>query len=282
MCSLLVNCSNGGLTSIPSNIPVRTTHLSLDGNILHNISSNAFRNLGNLRWLELSASHIYNLESGAFNNLWKLNFLGLKNNYLSEKNGSYAQGVFSPVARTLQVLDISGNLRNISNNKLSYPSKFLSVLHFLRVLKLDCISGKKLDNEFKNVSSLKELDFSNGIQTEYIPDDMFYSLHDLNVEKFNLSNLNISTISGAVFSKLASLRVLDLSNNPRLVYNVVDVAHGLRNTSIEELYMSNACLGIKNVLEEVLAYLKGANIKVLALDQNEIHTITNLFPGFLT
>ena len=217
MCSLLVNCSNGGFTFIPSNIPVRTTHLSLDGNILHNIPSNAFRNLGNLRWLDLSASHIYNLERGAFNNLWKLNFLGLKKNYLCEKNGSYAQGIFSPLAHTLEVIDISGNLRDIPKNEVSYPSKSLSVLHFLQVLKLDCISGTKLDNEFQKLSSLKELDFSNGIQAEYIPDDMFYSLHTVNVEKFNLSNLNISRISGTVFSRLVSLRVLDLSNNPRLV-----------------------------------------------------------------
>ena len=134
MCLLLVNCSNGGFTSIPSNIPVKTTNLSLDGNIFHYIPSNAFRNLRELKWLDLSDSHIYNLERDAFNNLRKLNFLGLKNNYLFEKNGSYAQGIFSPFSHTLQVLDISGNLRNGPKKKMSYPSKFLGVLHFLQVL----------------------------------------------------------------------------------------------------------------------------------------------------
>ena len=207
-----------------------------------------------------------------------MNILKLSNNYLCEKNNSYGSGVFNPLADTLHSLDISGNLKNIPRKKLSYPSKVLSILYSLEELKLDCISGEKLGNEFKNLSSLKELDFSQGIQADYVPDDMFQSIYGLQLQNLNLTNLNIGRISGAVFSRLSSLRVLDLSNNHGLVSNVVDVAHGLRNTSIEELYMINTCLGVDNVLEGILANLKATNIKVLALDQNEIHTVTNLLP----
>ena len=275
---LFVNCSNRGFTSIPNDIPVNTAYLSLDGNVLHSIPRNAFKTLSNLLQLDLSNSHIYNLESGAFNDLSRLNILELNNNYLCEKNNSYGGGIFNPLANTLHFLDISGNLENIPRKKMSYPSKALSILHSLQVLKLDCISGVKLGNEFKNLSSLKELDFSQGIQAEYIPDDMFQSIYGLYLQNLNLTNLNIGRISGAVFSQLSSLKVLDLSYNHGLVSNVVDVAHGLRNTSIEELYMINTCLGINNVLEGILANLNGINIKVLALDENEIHTVTNLLP----
>ena len=127
--------------------------------------------------------------------------------------------------------------------------------------------------------NLKELDFSQGIKTEYIPDDMFQSIHSLHLQILNLTNLNIGRLSGAVFSPLTSLKVLDLSNNQRLVSDVVDVAHGLRSTSIEELYMTNTCLGIRNdVVEGILANLNGTNIRILALDQNEIHEeVKNLF-----
>ena len=274
---LFVNCSNGGFTSIPNDIPVNTAYLSLDGNFLYYVPNNAFKNLVNLKWLDLSNSHIYNLESGAFNNLFHLNFLNLRNNYLCENNGSYAEGVFSPLTDILEWLDISGNLRNISSKKMSYPSKALSILHSLKVLKLDCISGTKLGNEFKNLSSLKELDFSQGIQADYIPDDMFQPIYGLHLRKLNLTNLNIGRVSGAVFSRLTSLRVLDLSNNPRLVYNAVDVAYGLRNTSIEELYMMNNCLGFEDTVEPLLANLNRTNITVLALDFNEIHNVHNVF-----
>ena len=253
---LFVNCSNRGFTSIPKYIPVDTAYLSLDGNVLHSIPRNAFKTLINLVWLDLSNSHIYNLESGAFNNLSQLNILKLNNNYLCEKNNSYGSGVFNPLEDILHSLDISGNLKNIPRKKMSYPSKALSILYSLEELKLDCISGEKLGNEFKNLSSLKELDFSQGIQAEYIPDDMFQSIHGLHLQNLNLTNLNIGRISGAVFSQLSFLRVLDLSNNHGLVSNVVDVAHGLRNTSIEELYMTNTCLGVDNVVEGILANLK--------------------------
>ena len=160
---------------------------------------------------------------------------------------------------------------------MSYPSKALSILHSLKNLSLDCISGIKLDDEFKNLSSLNELDFSQGIEASYIPDGMFQSFYGLQLEILNLTNLKIDRVSGAVFSRLASLRVLDLSNNPRLVSNVVDVAHGLRNTSIEELYMINTYLGFNDAVEAVLDKLNGTNIKVLALDRNEIHEVKKLF-----
>ena len=274
---LFVNCSNRGFMSIPNDIPVNTAHLSLDGNVLNIIPRNVFKKLVKLTWLDLSNSHIYNLANGAFNNLTKLKVLQLKDNYLCENNGSYGSGVFSPLMDTLQELDISGNLKNIPKNESSYPSKALGTLHSLQVLKLDCISGTKLGYDFKNLHNLKELDFSQGIKASHIPDNMFQSIYGLNLKQLNLTNLDITKISGAVFSQLSSLRVLDLSNNPRLVTNAVDVAWGVRNTSIKELYMINTCLGFEDTVEPFLANLTGTNITVLALDQNEIHNIHNVF-----
>ena len=193
---LFVNCSNRGFTSIPTDIPVNTTYLSLDGNVLRSIPRNSFKNLVNLTWLDLSDSHIYNLESGAFNDLSQLNILKLNNNYLCEKNDSYGSGIFNPLADTLHSLDISGNLKNIPRKKMSYPSKALSILHSLKILSLDCISGIKLDDEFKNLSNLNELDFSQGIEASYIPDGMFQSFYGLQLEILNLANLKIDRISG--------------------------------------------------------------------------------------
>ena len=150
---LFVNCSTRGFTSIPPDIPANTAYLSLDGNFLHSIPSNAFKSLGNLIWLDLSDSHIYSLESGAFNNLFHLNFLNLKNNNLSENNGSYGEDVFSQLTDILEWLDISGNLRNIARMKMSYLSKSL------QVLKLACIS---------KLSSLEPLDLTSLISLEHL------------------------------------------------------------------------------------------------------------------
>ena len=106
---------------------------------------------------------------------------------------------------------------------------------------------------------------------------MFQSIYVLNLKNLNFTSLNIIKISGAVFSQLSSLRVLDLSNNPRLVSNAVDVARGLKNTSIKELYMISTCLGFDETVEPLLDQLSDTNITVLALDWNEIHNVHNVF-----
>ena len=137
-------------------------------------------------------------------------------------------------------------------------------------------------NAFKNLPNLVRLDLSNS-HIYNLESGAFNNLSQLNILKLKNNYLcenngsHAECVSGAVFSHLASLKVLDVSNNRKLVSNVADVAHGLRNTSIEELYMTNTCLGVDNVVEGMLANLKGTNIKVLALDENEIHNVTYLF-----
>ena len=183
------------------------------------------------------------MESHAFQGLQNLKTLFLHSNLLNDKNKSYALGVFRVLAEKLTFLDISGNLKN--QYPVSYPGEKLSVLNSLETLRLDCISGVKLDREFEKLTNLKELDFSRGIQADHLPDDMFSSISNLNVKAINFSSVNVRNISGNVFSIVKSLRVLDFTNNPQAGESVIKISSTLYQTSIEELYLENTCIGLR-------------------------------------
>ena len=270
----MTNCSNAGKTTIPKTISSLTSYLLLASNNFGTIKNNSFSYLVNLVWLDLSNSQIYHLESDAFLELQTLGVLVLKENHLCEKNNSYQEGVFNPLAKELKLLDISGNLKYIPPVIWSYPGKALNVLESLEVLRLDCISGQKLSKEFQNLTNLKVLDFSNGLQADYLPNDMFSYISNVAIESINFTNVNLTKINGSIFSTLKSLNVLDLTNNPQLKTITADIALALQKTSIRELYLAKTCLGgntgsVANVIEN----LKGTNVSVLTLDFNQIHNM---------
>ena len=268
----MTNCSYAGLTSIPTNILSLTSYLMLAGNNFKTIKNYSFSNLVYLTWLDLSNSQIYHIESDAFLELQMLGVLLLKDNYLCEKNNSYAEGVFDALGKELKLLDIRGNLKNISLEMRSYPGKALKVLRSLHILKLDCVWGRNLSKEFQNLTKLKELDFSYGTEAESLPVDMFDSVSNVAIEVVNFTNVNLTKINGSMFAALTSLQVLDLTNNPQLRQITVDIAQSLGHT-IRELYLTQTCLGTTGSVSDVIKNLMGKNITVLTLDWNQIHTI---------
>ena len=268
----MTNCSNAGLTSIPKNISSLTHYLLLVGNDFEMIKNNSFPNLVNLVWLDLSNSQIYRIESGAFLKLQTLGVLLLRDNHLCEKRNSYAEGVFDILGKELKILDIRGNLKNVSPKMRSYPGKALSALQSLDILKLDCVWGRNLSEEFQNLTNLKELDFSYGTEAEYLPNDMFDSVSNIAIEVVNFTNVNLMKINGSMFSALKFLKVLDLTNNPQLQKITIDIAQSLEPT-IQELYLTQTCLGTTGSVAYVIEKLIGKNITVLALDWNQIHTM---------
>ena len=265
----LTDCSNAQLTSVPDNIPLNTTHLLLSNNKFYQLRNNSFEKIIKLKWLDLSNCQICQMEALAFLGLQNLKILFLNDNHLNEKNFSYPQGVFSTLAENLTFLDISGNLKN--KYPVSYPGEALSVLNALETLRLDCISGLKLDREFANLTNLKVLDFSGGIQAHYLPNDIFSSISHLDIKTVNFTNINVNQISDKVFPKLKSLRVLDFNNNPNAREALLNVSFTLNQTSIEELYLENTRLGFFGKVNKFLRNLNGTNLKRLSLDRNNIH-----------
>ena len=273
----LTNCSYVGFTNLPKSFPNLTTHLFLNGNNLNYIRDKAFSNLLKLTCLDISNNKLYKIEKLAFHNLSNLRILILNANYLSDKNGSYPEDVFCPLANQLKSLDIRGNLERLPLDFHSYPDKALSCLKSLETLRLDCISSQKLPYGFSKLSHLKTLDFSEGLQAANISDDFFDSVSNLKIESLNFTNVDIQNINGSIFGTFKTLRTLDLTSNYLLNRKTIEISEALKETEIEELYLTRTCVGAYRSEQDVIDNLNGTNVRILALDWNNIRNVGSIF-----
>ena len=81
---------------------------------------------------------------------------------------------------------------------------------------------------------------------------------------------------------MKSLRVLDFTNNPQAGESLIKITSTLDQTSIEELYLENTCLGLRTpdqnlIINEVLVNLQTTKIRILSLDRNYIHEMKSVF-----
>ena len=109
---------------------------------------------------------------------------------------------------------------------------------------------------------------------------MFHSVSSLKIEIVNFTNVNVVNISVGMFRDLKHVRVLDFTNNPQMGPAFCDAICGLNQTSVEELYLENICLGIvEGCIDNLLFTLKDSNlkVKVLSLDRNYIHRVKSVF-----
>ena len=90
-----VNCQYKFLTEVPKNIPVTTTELLLDGNVITGITKDDFHGLTALRILTLTTNKISHIEPGTFDSLKHLLSLQLSDNELSNINKTLFQNLTS-------------------------------------------------------------------------------------------------------------------------------------------------------------------------------------------
>ncbi|CAJ0947071.1 unnamed protein product, partial [Mesorhabditis belari] len=99
-----VDCRDGGLTTIPANLPKSTQELRLEQNKISYVPARAFHNLPHLRRLDLSQNQIVEIAPQAFAGLEKLNSLVLYGNLLQDLHEDAFAGLFS-----LQLLLLNAN-----------------------------------------------------------------------------------------------------------------------------------------------------------------------------
>ena len=110
----------------------------------------------------------------------------------------------------------------------------------------------------------------------FIPITQFTSIASSPLEELRMVGLGIGSIENGTLKNLTSLKILDLSNNPRLGWRIVGPLYDLHYTSIEKLYLNNT--GIAESIENLLSgagicRMLRSKLKVLTLDQNDIGII---------
>lgn len=122
----VVECSAGGYTDMPTNIPMDTTELFIDGNDLGELSGHSFIGRKNLRTLYANNSNIQGIYNTSFIGLRRLTVLHLENNKIGRMLGHELVGLDS--LRELY----------LHNNRISYiDNRTFAELRKLEVLRLD-------------------------------------------------------------------------------------------------------------------------------------------------
>ena len=179
--------------------------LSLVGNGIRSIGSNAFRQLPNLKRLDISHN---TMRSRAFT---KYSFAGLKSiqtlNLASIAIIQFDSATFKFIP-SLQVLDMSGN------RKIEILGGIDNMVHPLRnltKLKMTSVGLEKIpESTFWNLTELKVIDLSKNAITKWYP-DLFKDQEKL--QQLILANNKITTIDEKSLENLKYLRELDISNN---------------------------------------------------------------------
>ncbi|XP_068109773.1 leucine-rich repeat and transmembrane domain-containing protein 1 [Hyperolius riggenbachi] len=121
--SRMVDCSHRGLLEIPSHLPLQTQVLHLQGNHIRAINHTSFKNVANLRILDLSNNSISRVPPYAFHSLRSLQVLNLTNNLIHYLEVQ----VFTPLW-ALRELDLSYNSINALPESLGNNSRNLTFL----------------------------------------------------------------------------------------------------------------------------------------------------------
>lgn len=122
----VVECSSAGYVEMPSNIPMDTTELYIDGNDFGELSEHSFIGRKNLKVLYANNSNIQGVYNTTFHGLKKLTTLHLEDNKILRFMG--------------QELSPLENLRELylQNNRISYiANRTFAELRKLEVLRLD-------------------------------------------------------------------------------------------------------------------------------------------------
>ncbi|CAH1796813.1 unnamed protein product [Owenia fusiformis] len=222
-----VDCRGQNLTEIPTDIPISTRILHIEGNRIRELTEESFQNLENLDILGLGGNEIMTLKKSPFQKLIKLTHLYLDNNLLTGDDFKSATFMgldalvvmnlsHNPIATlndgsfqfeyltSLQTLDLSYNdLQHIS------PNAFTDI-HQLTTLYLNDNHLDDITHIFKGLKKLQTLNCSSNQITMIGKGDM-YDLRDL--QFFDIGTNKLSVIEEDAFSELQKLTFLDLREN---------------------------------------------------------------------
>jgi Leucine-rich repeat (LRR) protein len=221
---LMVNCTQSGLYEIPDGIPNSTTVLTLDGNYIQDIKPGAFKNLVNLKYLDLSDNFIREIHEEAFRELKNLLTLELSGNNIRYDNISLPNTVFKPL-KNLERLNLHQKLTNVSGNEY-YPTEALSKLENLKQLLIDGIVPKNLSSAFSKMPRLNILDLSSKYGRCNLDKIVVGMFHDLDsVYDLKISNCSLNFVEKGRFAELANLTILDLSYNEKLQFKSLAIKY---------------------------------------------------------
>ncbi|KAF6339681.1 leucine rich repeat containing G protein-coupled receptor 5 [Rhinolophus ferrumequinum] len=243
---LRVDCSDLGLSELPSNLSVFTSYLDLSMNNISELPPSPLHTLRFLEELRLAGNALTYIPKGAFAGLYSLKVLMLQNNHLRQVPTEALQNL-----RSLQSL-------HLHNNRIhSLGKKCFDGLHSLETLDLNYNNLDEFPTAIRTLSNLKELGFhSNNIKS--IPEKAFVGNPSLITIHFYDNPIQL--VGRSAFQHLPELRTLTL-NGASQITEFPDLTG---TASLESLTLTGA--QISSLPQTVCDQLP--NLQVLDLSYN--------------
>ncbi|XP_048840063.1 leucine-rich repeat-containing G-protein coupled receptor 6 [Brienomyrus brachyistius] len=220
---LLVDCSELGLSAVPSDLSPLTSYLDLSMNNISELQPGAFQNLHFLAELRLSGNHLKQIPGTVFSGLYNLKVLMLQNNHLERLQSEVPWDLPNLLSLRLDANLISevpeqtfSGLRSLrhlwldDNVLAEIPVRALSRLPSLQAMTLALNRIMHIpDGAFRNLSSLVVLHLHNNM-IQSLGQTCFEGLHNLETLDLNYNNLQEFP---AAIRTLAKLQELGFHNN---------------------------------------------------------------------
>ncbi|KAM5249201.1 leucine-rich repeat-containing G-protein coupled receptor 5 isoform 5-T5 [Hipposideros larvatus] len=244
---LRVDCSDLGLSELPSNLSVFTSYLDLSMNNISQLPPSPLHSLRFLEELRLAGNALTYIPKGTFAGLYSLKVLMLQNNHLRQVPTEALQNL-----RSLQSLRLDAN-------HISYvPPSCFSGLHSLRHLWLDDNALTEIPVQaFRSLSALQAMTLALN-KIHHIPDYAFGNLSSLVVLHFYDNPIQL--VGRSAFQNLPELRTLTL-NGASQITEFPDLTG---TASLESLTLTGA--QISSLPQAVCDQLP--NLQVLDLSYN--------------
>lgn len=244
-------------------------NLDMSHNNLERIMLNAFKFNVNLKYLNLSHNKIVSLDRQFFDEVRSVEVLKLDNNKITEITGNFDH--YLGVTREMHFQN--NYLKSIDPQLIKNPAYLDLSLNKLQELNLKSartVELKVVGNELRNLTiglKLQKIDAS---------ENRFYVFRILSeVGSNNLQHMNLSYIKYNLedeklfidFRKFDKLKILDMSDNNLVSFDITDIAYGVSRT-MEILNLNNAHL----------KYIKNWNkIGVLLPNLKQLDIFDNMF-----
>lgn len=262
-----VNCRKRRLEEIPK-FETNVIWIDLSQNQIQSIQSNGLPK--RLTYLDISWNDIQNLSGYPFRNLTELRFLNLEGNFI--KIDSYYEGMFEHLT-SLETLNMKWNDKDMKINVI--PEHVFAELRSLSILRIDGPKNVTFGERFTALQHLKVLDLSgmSGFcNLVYVRYDTFENLPYLKV--LDISNCSIRDIDEGSFSVLPNLQYLNISYNRQLGFaSLPNITIDLNKTQIKTLQLNgiNCMMGVGTEIKcHHLIHLKDTNITEISVASNRL------------
>jgi len=269
----VVDCSNLGLTSIPvfdREESFATWKLILKGNSFPSIPENAFKNLTDLKELDLSDCGIREIKEYSFAGPTRLDKLILKDNGIT----SLPEHLFHRSSPALTELNVAGNRLNLT--ELVSATKYLLNLQSLNV-EDNGIRDRVMPSDIQHMTGLKFLDLSHNnlgrIDAQFF--EHFGSLVQLQTLDLSYNHLRPGVNTFA--SLPLALEELNLAGNPHLGIqdNLRNTLYGIPN-DIDIHILNLSDVGLSGALQaKAFDFVRELNLEVLDLSDNRLSSLDN-------